>query len=69
MISRLHYFFDNHSLGESEVLMHADNCNGQNKNNAMLQNLMWHTVTNRHTEITSSFLVVGHSSDWCFGLF
>lgn len=52
--------------------MHADSCTGQNKNNCMIQYLVWRTLTNRHTNITLSFLPVGHtkfSPDWCFGLF
>ena len=72
VISRLHYFFDHHSLGEKEVYLTADNCTGQNKNNAMLHYLLWRTLTERHTDVTLSFLVVGHtkfSPDWCFGLF
>ena len=72
VISRLHYFFDHYSLGEKEVYLTADNCTGQNKNNAMIQYLLWRTLTDRHTDITLSFLVVGHtkfSPDWCFGLF
>ena len=28
--SMLHHFFANHTLGESEVHLHADNCVGQN---------------------------------------
>ena len=72
VISRLHYFFDHHSLGEREVFLHADNCTGQNKNNIMIQYLVWRTLTDRHSDITLSFLVVGHTKfapDWCFGLF
>ena len=72
VISRLHYFFDYHSLGERVVYLTADNCTGQNKNNAMIQYLLWRTLTDRHTDITLSFLVVGHTKfapDWCFGLF
>ena len=72
VISQLHYYFENHGLGEKEVFLHADNCTGQNKNNAMLQYLAWRVMTGRHTEITLSFLVGGHTKfapDWCFGLF
>ena len=72
VISRLHYFFDAHGLGETDVYLHADNCTGQNKNNAVIDYLMWRVMTGRHTNITYSFLVVGHtkfSPDWCFGLF
>ncbi len=52
--------------------LHADNCTGQNKNNTMVQYLAWRVMTERHTDITLSFLVVGHTKftpDWCFGLF
>ena len=45
---------------------------GQNKNNAILQYLLWRAITKQHSKITISFLVVGHtkfSPDWCFGLF
>ena len=72
VVSRLHYFFENHGLGEKEVHLHADNCCGQNKNNCMMQYLVWRALTGRHTSITLSFLVVGHTKfapDWCFGLF
>ena len=72
MISRLHSFFDIHGLGETDVYLHADNCTEQNKDNAMIDYLMWRVMTGRHTNITYSFLVVGHtkfSPDWCFGLF
>ena len=40
VISRLHYFFDVHGLGETDVYLHADNCTGQNKNNAVVDYLM-----------------------------
>lgn len=72
VISQLHYFFQHHGLGEREVFLHADNCTGQNKNNCMLQYLAWRVMTGKHTQITLSFLVVGHTKfapDWCFGLF
>ena len=72
VISRLHYFFNNHGLGEKDVFLHADNCMGQNKNNTVIDYLMWRVMTGLHTNVTYSFLVVGHtkfSPDWCFGLF
>ena len=72
VVSRLHYFFDHHGLGEKDVYLHADNCTGQNKNNCMVHYLLWRALTKRHTNITLSFLVVGHTKfapDWCFGLF
>ncbi len=48
------------------VYLHADNCVGQNKNNYVLSYLLW---SGRHTQITLSFLVVGHTKfapDWSF---
>ena len=72
VVSRIHFFFDTHGFGEKEVFLHADNCTGRNKNNCMIQYLVWRTLTGRHTSITLSFLPVGHtkfSPDWCFGLF
>ena len=72
VVSMLHYFLDNHGLGETEVYFHADNCTGQNKNSTMVQYLLWRCLTGKHQKITLSFLVVGHTKfapDWCFGLF
>lgn len=72
VVSQLHYFFKHHGLGEKEVFLHADNCTGQNKNNCMLQYLVWRAIIGRHTQVTLSFLVVGHTKfapDLCFGLF
>ena len=37
VISLLHHFFENHGLGEKHIHLHADNCVGQNKNNAVIQ--------------------------------
>ena len=72
VVSQLDFFFDHHGFVEKDVFLHADNCTGQNKNNCMVQYLVWRVMTKRHTNITLSFLPVGHtkfSPDWCFGLF
>lgn len=37
VISLVHHFLDQHGLGEMTVSLNADNCTGQNKNNAMIQ--------------------------------
>ena len=53
------------------MYLHADNCTGQNKNNAMIHYLSWRVLVGLHKNITLSFLVVGHTKfapDWCFGL-
>ena len=44
VISRLHYFFDTHGLGEKTVFLHADKYCGQNKNNAMIHYLLWQAI-------------------------
>ena len=61
VVSRLHYFSECHGLGEKKAFLHADNCSSQNKNNCMIQYLTWRALTKRHTSITLSFLVVGHT--------
>ena len=61
-----------YGLGEEEIIIHADNCSGQNKNNAMIQYLAWRVLTGKHKRITYSFMVAGHtkfSPDGFFGLF
>ena len=71
IISMLHHFFATHSLGESNIQLHADNCSGQNKNRFVLEYLAWRVLTGLSREIELSFLRVGHtkfSPDWCFGL-
>lgn len=71
VISLLDHFFTNYSLGEKWVHLTADNCVGQNKNNALLQYLMYRVLTGLHEKIELSFLIVGHtkfSPDGYFGL-
>ena len=70
-ISYVHYFFENHGLGETVAHLHADNCAGQNKNNYFLWYLPWRTLMLLHQSITYSFLIAGHTKfgpDRCFGL-
>jgi hypothetical protein len=72
VISLIHNYFKQYSLGEEEIIIHADNCSGQNKNNAMIQYLAWRVLTGKHKRITYSFMVAGHtkfSPDGFFGLF
>lgn len=71
VISLLDHFFENHALGEKSVYLTADNCVGQNKNNALIQYLMYRILMGLHSNIELSFLVVGHtkfSPDGYFGL-
>lgn len=72
VISMVDYFFENYGLKETILYLHADNCSGQNKNNAMIHYLLWRVMTGKHREIHISFMLAGHTKfapDWCFGLF
>jgi len=71
VISLLDHFFTNHGLGEKHAYLTADNCVGQNKNNAILQYLLYRTLVGLHDKIRLSFMIVGHTKfapDGYFGL-
>jgi hypothetical protein len=36
VISFLHHYFENFGIGEKKVILHADNCGGQNKNKYLM---------------------------------
>ena len=70
-ISYIHHFFVRHSLRETDVHLHADNCAGQNKNNYFLWYLAWRIPTELHQSIKYSFLIAGDTKfgpDCCFGI-
>ncbi|XP_046553950.1 uncharacterized protein LOC124263377 [Haliotis rubra] len=72
VISLLHHFYTNFSVGETDSLCHADNCCGQNKNNFMMQYCLWRTATGQNQSFQISFMPVGHTKFWpdlLFGLF
>ena len=71
IISYLHHYLESHGVGEIDLLLQADNCVGQNKNNAMIQYLMWCCITGKHTSCSIHFMIPGHthfSQDQYFGL-
>ena len=37
VISLIHHALENYGFGEEKLHLHADNCSGQNKNNAMIE--------------------------------
>ena len=70
-ISLLHHFFEERAEKGKEVYLHADNCVGQNKNNATMQYLAWRVLTGKHNSITLTFMLSGHTKfapDRHFGL-
>ena len=70
-ISLIHHYLEKYGCGEENVLFHADNCTGQNKNNANMHYLLWRTLTGKHRTAEVSFMLVGHTKfapDRYFGL-
>ena len=71
VVRTLDFLFSHHGLGEATASLHADNCSGQNKNNTMMQYLMWRVLTGLHQTISLHFKMTGHTKfppDACFGL-
>jgi len=71
VISLLDHFFENHAIGETHAFLTADNSVAQNKNNAVMQYLLYRTLVGLHDKITLSFMIVGHTKfapDGYFGL-
>jgi hypothetical protein len=70
-INLLHHFLQKWALKGNVVYLHADNCIGQNKNNATIQYLMWRILQGKQHSLTLSFMVSGHTKfapDRHFGL-
>ena len=71
VISYLHHYLATHAPHVLQLLLHADNCTGQNKNNYVIWYILWRTLTGHNNSITLSFLIAGHtkfSPDAGFGL-
>ena len=70
-VSLLHSFFEKHGHGEKNCILHADNCGGQNKNDTVIQYLLWRIINGYHQNISYHFMIAGHTKfqvDGCFGL-
>ena len=71
VVSMLDHYLSNHWQPTPVLFLHADNCVGQNKNNTMIQYLMWHLLTSETEKVEISFMVSGHTKfapDRHFGL-
>ena len=71
-LSMLHHYLDHHGVKEKDVRLQADNCVGQNKNNIVIQYLVWRVATGKSTKCSLSFMLSGHTKftpDRFFGLF
>lgn len=69
VISMVHYYLSNNKI--ENLVLFADNCVGQNKNNALLHYLLWRVMTEKNKTISLNFLLTGHtifSPDRNFGI-
>ena len=67
----VHHYLESYSFYGQDLLLHADNAVGQNKNNVMMQYLCCRIVTGKNPKAKISFMIVGHtkiSPDRFFGL-
>ena len=67
------HFLEKYSSGEERIVLNADNCVGQNKNNTlMLQHLMWRVTVglNKHIDLVFKFAShIKFGPDYGFGIF
>ena len=67
----VHHYLESYSFYGQDLLLHADNAVGQNKNNVMMQYLCCRIVTGKNPKAKISFMIAGHtkiSPDRFFGL-
>ena len=72
VVNLLHHFLEKYAGGVTQMVLNADNCVGQYKNNTVIQYLMWRVATGLSTKIELAFMVAGHtkfSPDYGFGVF
>ena len=70
-ISMVHDFLENRAISVKKLYLQADNCIGQNKNNAFIHYLSWRVSTHKNEQISFSFMLAGHTKfapDRYFGL-
>ena len=71
IVSMVQHYLENFTHGEANILLHADNCVGQNKNNTMIGYLAWRVSTGLNESCELSFMIPGHtkfSPDRFFGM-
>jgi len=71
VISLLHDYLERNVADGSILILFADDCVEQNKNNVVLQYLNWRLLTGKNSLIELNFMMVGHikfSKDCNFGL-
>ena len=71
VVSMLDHYLGRNCATQKKLLLHADNCVGQNKNKTAVSYLLRRTMTGQSDEIELAFMRVGHtrcSVDGYFGL-
>ena len=53
----MHHVLEKYGCGEGDLQLHADNCTGQNKNNANVHYMLWRVMTGKHTTVELSFML------------
>jgi hypothetical protein len=61
VISFLHHCLENFSFGATNLLLHADNCVGQNKNRYILHYCEWLVMMGIFETVEMAYLIVGHT--------
>ena len=70
-VSLPHHYLCAHAQQEDHLLLHADNCIGQNKNNCLIHYLLYLILVGKKKSVTLSFMLSGHTKfapDRHFGL-
>ena len=70
-VSLLHHYLCAHAQQEDHLLLHADNCIGQNKNNCLIHYLLYLILMGKKKSVILSFMLSGHTKfapDRHFGL-
>ena len=70
-VSLLHHFLNVHGQKEEHLMLHADNCVGQNKNNCLIHYLLYLVLMGYKKTVVLSFMLSGHTKfapDRHFGL-
>lgn len=60
---------DNVNSHGKKLVLHADNCTGQNKNKYVLFYIIWRALMGFEDEVQLCFLIVGHTKNVCDGFF
>lgn len=66
IVSLVHDYLEKHGKNEKNLMLHADICVGQNKNNTFMQyitshHITWRILTKGNDTVQLSYMLVGHT--------